>query len=231
MACEWTHHVSYRPGLIAVCIRPDDLKGLFNEERFKKLVIEIGESNPREIKRFIRNLIFSFRIMDGFIQKHSDILRSIEEEDMMKFVTLQAINFRWNDLYELILYSDEAKRGKFFDVIKKYSEHRRFYNLLTISLLDVPKRKVKRIIKKYDKNEEFKEFLRNYHESLSNISAKQWNYLQTIFRKSSFSSSQIVKDNTLPESVVNKKSAFSKVKNWVARKILRRKEKKTETPN
>jgi flavin reductase (DIM6/NTAB) family NADH-FMN oxidoreductase RutF len=24
MACEWTHHVSYRPGLIAVCIRPGD---------------------------------------------------------------------------------------------------------------------------------------------------------------------------------------------------------------
>ncbi len=24
MACEWTHHISYRPGLIAVCIRPDD---------------------------------------------------------------------------------------------------------------------------------------------------------------------------------------------------------------
>ena len=24
MACEWTHHVSYHPGLIAVCIRPDD---------------------------------------------------------------------------------------------------------------------------------------------------------------------------------------------------------------
>jgi flavin reductase (DIM6/NTAB) family NADH-FMN oxidoreductase RutF len=23
MACEWTHHVSYRPGLIAVCIHPD----------------------------------------------------------------------------------------------------------------------------------------------------------------------------------------------------------------
>ena len=24
MACEWTHHLSYRPGLIAVCIRPGD---------------------------------------------------------------------------------------------------------------------------------------------------------------------------------------------------------------
>ena len=24
MACEWTHHVSYHPGLIAVCIRPGD---------------------------------------------------------------------------------------------------------------------------------------------------------------------------------------------------------------
>jgi flavin reductase (DIM6/NTAB) family NADH-FMN oxidoreductase RutF len=24
MACEWTHHISYHPGLIAVCIRPDD---------------------------------------------------------------------------------------------------------------------------------------------------------------------------------------------------------------
>jgi len=24
MAAEWTHHVSYEPGLIAVCIRPDD---------------------------------------------------------------------------------------------------------------------------------------------------------------------------------------------------------------
>lgn len=24
MACEWTHHISYSPGLIAVCIRPDD---------------------------------------------------------------------------------------------------------------------------------------------------------------------------------------------------------------
>lgn len=24
MACEWTHHVSYHPGLIAVCIRPND---------------------------------------------------------------------------------------------------------------------------------------------------------------------------------------------------------------
>ncbi|MGI0082912.1 MAG: flavin reductase family protein [Nitrosopumilaceae archaeon] len=24
MACEWTHHVSYSPGLIAVCIRPND---------------------------------------------------------------------------------------------------------------------------------------------------------------------------------------------------------------
>ena len=23
MACEWTHHVSYRPGLIAVCIGPN----------------------------------------------------------------------------------------------------------------------------------------------------------------------------------------------------------------
>src|SRR3989338_4744090 len=24
MACEWTHHVSYEPGLIVVCIRPTD---------------------------------------------------------------------------------------------------------------------------------------------------------------------------------------------------------------
>jgi len=24
MACEWTHHISYTPGLIAVCIRPSD---------------------------------------------------------------------------------------------------------------------------------------------------------------------------------------------------------------
>jgi len=24
MACEWTHHISYRPGLIAVCIDPND---------------------------------------------------------------------------------------------------------------------------------------------------------------------------------------------------------------
>jgi len=24
MACEWTHHISYEPGLIAVCIRPND---------------------------------------------------------------------------------------------------------------------------------------------------------------------------------------------------------------
>jgi flavin reductase (DIM6/NTAB) family NADH-FMN oxidoreductase RutF len=24
MACEWTHHISYHPGLIAVCIRPND---------------------------------------------------------------------------------------------------------------------------------------------------------------------------------------------------------------
>ncbi len=24
MACEWTHHISYSPGLIAVCIRPGD---------------------------------------------------------------------------------------------------------------------------------------------------------------------------------------------------------------
>lgn len=24
MACEWTHHISYSPGLIAVCIRPTD---------------------------------------------------------------------------------------------------------------------------------------------------------------------------------------------------------------
>lgn len=24
MACEWTHHVSYNPGLIVVCIRPND---------------------------------------------------------------------------------------------------------------------------------------------------------------------------------------------------------------
>jgi len=24
MACEWTYHISYRPGLIAVCIRPQD---------------------------------------------------------------------------------------------------------------------------------------------------------------------------------------------------------------
>ncbi len=24
MACEWTHHISYSPGLIAVCIRSDD---------------------------------------------------------------------------------------------------------------------------------------------------------------------------------------------------------------
>ena len=24
MACEWTHHVSYSPGLIVVCIRPSD---------------------------------------------------------------------------------------------------------------------------------------------------------------------------------------------------------------
>ncbi len=24
MACEWTHHISYSPGLIAVCISPMD---------------------------------------------------------------------------------------------------------------------------------------------------------------------------------------------------------------
>jgi hypothetical protein len=192
----------------------DDLKDLIKDMRVKELIKEISECNPREIKRFIRILVFSYGIMEGFIQEYSDkgSLRNLLMHDiLMIFVTLQGMNFKWNDLYNLVLYADEIKRNKFLEAIKKYSKHPKFYKLLTIKEFDTPKKKVRKIIKKYDKDEDFKEFLRNHRETLCNISSNQWTYLQRISRTSSFSSSQIPMDNVAPQGGGKKKLFIEKL--------------------
>jgi len=48
MACEWTHHVSYSPGLIAVCIhRPDATHE--NIEKTKEFGVNLGASDQNVI--------------------------------------------------------------------------------------------------------------------------------------------------------------------------------------
>ena len=44
MACEWAHHVSYQPGLIAVCIKPEDATAE-NISKTKEFGVNICSSN------------------------------------------------------------------------------------------------------------------------------------------------------------------------------------------
>jgi flavin reductase (DIM6/NTAB) family NADH-FMN oxidoreductase RutF len=68
MACEWTHHISYSPGLIVVCIRPNDAT----------------HENIRQTKEFGVNLCATDQsvmssIAGGYSGKQYDKIKALKE--------------------------------------------------------------------------------------------------------------------------------------------------------
>ncbi|MDP3765809.1 MAG: flavin reductase family protein [Nanoarchaeota archaeon] len=68
MACEWTHHVSYEPGLIAVCIMPNDATHA-NIAKTKEFGVSLCASN--------QNVVSS--ISGGSSGKNVDKIEALKE--------------------------------------------------------------------------------------------------------------------------------------------------------
>ncbi len=80
MACEWTHHVSYEPGLIAVCINPRDTTHA-NIAKTKEFGVNLCASD--------QNVISS--ISGGYSGKNYDKLEALKELGF-KFFKAKKIN-------------------------------------------------------------------------------------------------------------------------------------------
>ena len=68
MAAEWTHHVSYKPGLIAVCINPKDATHA-NIEKTKEFGVSLCASD--------QNVLSS--ISGGYSGKNYDKIEALKE--------------------------------------------------------------------------------------------------------------------------------------------------------
>ncbi len=68
MACEWTHHISYSPGLIAVCIRPDDATAA-NIRKTKEFGVNLAASD--------QNVLSS--VAGGSSGKNTDKIGALKE--------------------------------------------------------------------------------------------------------------------------------------------------------
>jgi len=68
MACEWTHHVSYSPGLIVVCIRPNDATHE-NIKQTKEFGVSLCSSDQSAMSS----------IAGGFSGKQYDKIKALKE--------------------------------------------------------------------------------------------------------------------------------------------------------
>ena len=73
-------------------------------EKNKELIVNAVESNPRQVKRFINNVILA---------------QAVFNKDIDKLIAVRALDFHddWQNFLELIMPND--KRKKFFDGYKK----------------------------------------------------------------------------------------------------------------
>lgn len=144
------------------------------------LIVDIADENPRETIAIVNNLIVMFLAYESVIEDAINRLGHIsnkKKDDVVKqFVTLQVMNFRWNDLFQLILKAQPRNVKWFVTEIKKYKEkttlsyrHKSILSLNIFLEFDVERRAIKHAIKKYEGDDKFSEFLSNNYETLSDI--------------------------------------------------------------
>lgn len=148
-------------------IIPCDYKKIFNEQNIK-LVSELIENNPREIKRFINNFIIAYEIF------HEENNFNANE-----LLMIQIIQSRWSKFFDLIMYSDSKK---LLTEINKYNEEESRIDIIKSDEIKENKdydMEIRKLLRDFldDEYLELWKFLKNYFNSLKNV--QDW----TIYRR------------------------------------------------
>lgn len=80
---------------------------LIDDESFVNLITESIEKNPREIKRFLNNLIVALEIFKDMKIKLNELL------------IVQILNMRWNRFYNLLMGSEAKFRDEIWSLLEK----------------------------------------------------------------------------------------------------------------
>jgi uncharacterized protein YjbI with pentapeptide repeats len=89
----------------------------FKEENKNSLIVRAIEPNPRQVKRFVNNIILA---------------KEVFGKDIDKLIAVQALNFRseWNRFLELISADDELRKAFFREYYVRWKEEGKFEDLL-----------------------------------------------------------------------------------------------------
>jgi KAP family P-loop domain len=90
----------------------------FEEERRKSLIVKAIEPNPRQVKRFVNNIILANEVFG---------------KDIDKLIVVQALHFRseWNRFLELISADDELRKTFFREYYARSKDEIEFKEELT----------------------------------------------------------------------------------------------------
>ena len=125
-----------------------------------KLISEVVENNPREVKRFINNCIVA-----------SEIHSSNKKVGPIHFLLVQAINIRWSNFYQVIVGSSKQFRQE----VKKYVQmqsDKRIAQLESDKTEEGFSPEIKRILRDFKVEDELWKFLMDHIDALLQI--KDW---------------------------------------------------------
>jgi hypothetical protein len=145
-----------------------------------KLISEVVENNPREVKRFINNCIVA-----------SEIHSSNKKVGPIHFLLVQAINIRWSNFYQVIVGSSKQFRQE----VKKYVQmqsDKRIAQLESDKTEEGFSPEIKRILRDLKVEDELWKFLMDHIDALLQI--KDWG----IYRRAAESVKEIP---TMPQEV------------------------------
>jgi hypothetical protein len=145
-------------------------KNLINEKykyiinNNSRLISEVVENNPREVKRFINNFIVAYEINS-----------SSKEIDATQLLLVQALNVRWGSFYRILVRSTKEFRNE----IAKYTEmdtDRRIDRLESDEPEEGFSKQTKLILREFRLERELWDFLKKYKDTILGI--KDWKTLE-----------------------------------------------------
>jgi Cdc6-like AAA superfamily ATPase len=144
-------------------------------------VITWIEKNPGQINRLIENLLFTLHVYHytifpispvSYPMPNFDNEKKKEEikEFVKKLIIIQIINFKWNDVYDLILDSNDLERKRAFRTLHYINSLKYEPEILQKIgyFFNANNKKIKWLIKKYKDDDLLHAFFEEYSEEIDN---------------------------------------------------------------
>jgi hypothetical protein len=133
----------------------EDYKGIIQDNA--KLISEVVEKNPRDVKRFINNFIVAYEINS-----------SNKNIDPAHLLLVQAINVRWNNFYRLMVSSTQEMREEITKYVEM-KEETRITQLESKKIQEGFSADIKRVLNDFKLDTTFWKFLEDKYHTLLQI--------------------------------------------------------------